>query len=185
MILPIYVNGNDVLRQECHSVTPEHEHLDTLIENMYQSMAAADGVGLAAPQVGVAIRLFVVDLTEYDDEDMVNNDTEVFRRTFINPEIVESSENLCPYKEGCLSVPGITEMVERPAEVTMRYFDENWQPQQEHFTGIWARVTQHELDHLDGKLFVDHLSPLRKQLIKSKLLGIHKGNFKARYRTKK
>jgi peptide deformylase len=144
-------------------------------------MYAAEGVGLAAPQVGRDVRLFVVDVTPWADEEP---ELAGFRRAFINPEIYWRSEDEGLYNEGCLSLPGIHEDVSRPVTIRMRYLDEELRPRDEEFTGRPARVIQHEYDHLEGIVFTDRLSPLRRTLLKSKLAGFAKGRYKASYRTK-
>ncbi len=190
MILPIYVYGNDVLKIESEDIDSGYEGLETLIENMYETMYAADGIGLAAPQIGKNINLFVVDINGfYEDEEDREGIAEdaasaPFKRVFINPEIVESSEKLEPYSEGCLSVPGINENVNRPDWIVLRYLDENFVEHTEKFDDMWARVIQHEYDHLLGKVFTERVAPLRRQLIRSKLQGIMRGNYSARYRCK-
>lgn len=190
MILPIYVYGNDVLKAECHEIDKDYEGLDALIENMFTTMYEADGIGLAAPQIGRDIKLFVCDINGFyeDEEDRaeigVDAQGEPFKRVFINAEILESGEELEPYNEGCLSVPGINENVMRPKWVIVKYMDENFVEHTEKFDAMWARVIQHEYDHLLGKVFTDRISTLRRQLVRSKLTAIARGNFRARYRCK-
>lgn len=183
MILPIYVNGSGVLRQEAKTVEERTAELDKLIDDMFDTMAEADGIGLAAPQIGKSLSLFVVNLEGFESEEFPI-DREMVKETFINPEIVEKSEEKVPFKEGCLSVPGINENVLRPKEITVRYLDREWKQHEEHFTGIWARVFQHEYDHLIGRIFTDSISTLRKQLIASKLKAMQHGKYSARYKTK-
>ncbi len=190
MILPIYVYGQEVLKTECEDITKDYEGLKPLIDNMFQTMYEADGIGLAAPQVGLDISLFVVDIAAfYEDED----EPEVigegcagapFKRVFINPEIIEWSEEQEPYNEGCLSVPGINENVMRPISIVMTYDDENFVEHTERFDGMWARVIQHEYDHLCGMVFTDRVAPIRRQMVRSKLQAIARGNYNARYRCK-
>ncbi len=184
MILPIYVNGSEILKQTAKPVEGPSAELNKLIDDMFETMFAADGIGLAAPQIGKQMKLFVVSLEEYDNEDFPNDTPEFVRETFINPEIIESSEETCPFKEGCLSVPGINENVNRPKEITIRYLDRDFNEHETHFTGMWARVIQHEYDHLLGRIFTDSISTLRKQLISSKLKAMTHGKYSARYRTK-
>lgn len=190
MILPIYTYGKDVLREESQEVTPEYENLDALVENMFQTMYAADGIGLSACQIGLALELFVVDITGFyeDEEELVTIGEGAqgapFKRVFINPEIIESSTKLEPYNEGCLSLPGINENVMRPDWIVLRYEDENFELREQRFDGMWARVIQHEYDHVLGKVFTDRLAPLRRQLVRSKLQSIAKGIHKAQYRCK-
>lgn len=183
MILPIYVNGSEILRQKAKPVEEHTEELDKLIDDMFDTMAKADGIGLAAPQIGKSLSLFVVSLEEFESEDFPN-DRDMVKETFINPEIIEKSEETVPFKEGCLSVPGINENVIRPKEITVRYLDREWKEHEERFTGIWARVFQHEYDHLIGRIFTDSISTLRKQLISSKLKAMTHGKYSARYKTK-
>lgn len=185
MILPIYIYGNEVLRKKCAAVEKDHPELSTLIANMFETMAEADGVGLSANQVGVPIRLFVCnveDMAEELGEAVPEGDT--YRRVFINPEIVEHSHDEEPYNEGCLSLPGINESVSRPTQITIKYTDENWVEHTHTFDNFWARVIQHEYDHINGKPFSDHLAPIRKSMLKSKLQGLTRGSFKAKYRCK-
>jgi peptide deformylase len=148
---------------------------------MFETMRAADGVGLAAPQVGNNIRLFVIDATPWADDEP---ELAGFRKAFINPEIYWRSDEEEYYNEGCLSLPGIHEDVLRPVAVRMRYLDENFEPHDEEFGGRPARIIQHEYDHLEGAVFTDRLTPLRRTLLKSKLAGFAKGKYKASYRTK-
>lgn len=181
MILPIYLYGQPVLRKETENINKDYPGLDALIGNMFQTMDHAEGIGLAAPQVGLPIRLFVVDGTvlKEDMPDMI-----VGRHVFINPEIIGESDEKVTYEEGCLSVPGIHEKVSRPAEITLRYFDENWVEHTDHFTGFFARMLQHEYDHLEGHVFTDHVSSIRRQMISLKLNKISKGKASCGYKTK-
>lgn len=181
MIYPIVIFGSEVLRKQSEELTPEYPDLKKLIEDMFLTMAAADGVGLAAPQIGKNIRLFVVDCSPWGDEDEACKE---YKRAFINPEIYEVSEETDLFNEGCLSLPGLHEDVRRPVAIRMRYLDENFEEHDELFDGFRARVIQHEYDHLDGKVFTDRLSPLRRQLLKSKLLGMSKGKYRCAYKTK-
>lgn len=181
MLLPIYLYGQPVLRKATQEVPADYPDLQKLVENMFQTMAKANGVGLAAPQVGLNLRMFVVDGNglEEDYPECLN-----FRRCMINPEVIESAEETNVKDEGCLSIPGIYEAVKRPDWIVIRYMDENFQPHEERITGFAARMTLHEYDHLDGKMFIDHVSPLRKQLIKSKLGAILKGKVSCSYKIK-
>ncbi|MFI3295340.1 MAG: peptide deformylase [Rikenellaceae bacterium] len=186
-VRPIYVNGQDVLRRECSPIDSSYPELPKLLRDMFATMEAADGVGLAAPQIGLAISLFAIDLTGYEtdqEDDMQNLNPELGQKVFINPVITEVSEEECPFKEGCLSVPGINENVCRPESITIEYMDENFEKRTDTFDGMWARVIQHEYSHLQGKLFVDEIAPIRKQLIKKKLDAMTRGKYKAHYRTK-
>lgn len=178
----MYIFGQPVLRKVAEEINPEtYPNLKELIANMFETLRRTEGVGLAAPQVGLPIRMFIIDL------DIISEDEPQYKgylHTFINPDIIEESEEECSMDEGCLSIPGINEKVKRPAEVHVTYLDENLQPQDKWLTGFEARVFQHEFDHLDGKMFVDHLSGFRKQLIKNKLLAMAKGKFNASYKCK-
>ena len=181
MIYPIVIFGADVLRKPSVEIDADYPELKKLIEDMFLTMKQAEGVGLAAPQIGKNIRLFVVDCSPWGDEDEACKD---YRRAFINPEIYEVSEETELFNEGCLSLPGLHEDVRRPIAIKMRYLDENFEEHDELFDGFRARVLQHEYDHLDGKVFTDRLAPLRRQLLKSKLLGLAKGKYRAAYKSK-
>lgn len=181
MIYPIVIYGSEVLRKPSEELTKEYPELPKLIEDMFLTMAAADGCGLAAPQIGKNIRLFVVDCSAWGEEDEACKD---YKKAFINPEIYAASEETDLFNEGCLSLPGLHEDVRRPVAIRMRYLDENFVEHDEEFDGFRARVIQHEYDHLDGKVFTDRLSPLRRQLLKSKLLGMSKGKYRCAYKTK-
>ncbi len=180
MIYPIYVYGSASLRKETEDITPDYPQLGQIIANMWETMYDADGVGLAAPQVGKPIRMFVIDARLYADEAPELKD---FKKVFINPEIYEYSDEEELLGEGCLSLPNIREDVYRPTSIRIKYLDENFAEHDEQYDGFAARVIQHEYDHVEGKVFVDHLSALRKTLIKSKLLAMSKGKYKADYKT--
>ena len=181
MILPIYLYGQPVLRKQAEPIekTPE---LKQFIADMYETLTQAEGCGLAAPQVGKPWRLFVVDATELAEDYPECKD---FKRTFINPELIEESEETCSYSEGCLSLPGISENVVRPKTIVLRYLDEDFKAHEETFTGFCARVVQHEYDHLEGHVFTDRISPIRKTFVRNKLLSIAKGKTGARYKYKR
>lgn len=181
MILPIYVYGQPVLRQEAEDITPDYPNLKELIQNMFETMDRADGVGLAAPQVGLSIRVVVINL-DVLSEDMP--EFKDFRRAYINPHILETGEELVSMEEGCLSLPGIHEAVKRPDKIHVTYLDEDMNPHDEWVEGYLARVMQHEFDHLDGTMFIDHLSALRKQMIKGKLNNMLKGKARCAYKVK-
>lgn len=181
MVYPVYIYGSSVLRKVAEEVTPDFPDLDKFIEDMFETMYDSDGVGLAAPQIGKSVRLFVIDADPFSEDYPEGKD---FKRAFINPEIIEASEEKWLFNEGCLSLPGVREDVERPAEITVRYLDAKFEPHTEKLTGIQARVFQHEFDHLNGEVFTDRLSPLRKTLLKNRLDKMAKGNFKASYRCK-
>ena len=182
MILPIYIYGQPVLRKESEDITPDYPDLQQLIADMYETLTQSDGIGLAAPQIGKAIRLVVIDLTPLADDLPEYKD---FRHVFINPHIVEYDDtHTSTSEEGCLSLPGIHENVTRPTRIHVRYQDEQFQEHDEWVEGYLARVMQHEFDHLDGHMFIDRISPLRKQLIKNKLRALTQGRYRCSYRTK-
>ncbi len=182
MILPIYTYGQSVLRKECEDIAPDYPGLKALIADMFETMYKSDGVGLAAPQIGRAIRLAVISLDVLKDEFPEYAD---FHRAYINPHIVEVDEtDTASMEEGCLSLPGIHEPVRRPKRIRVKYRDEDWNEHDEWVEGYLARVMQHEFDHLDGKVFTDRLSPLRKQMVKSKLGALLKGKVRCAYRVK-
>lgn len=182
MILPIYIYGQPVLRKVAEDITPDYPDLQTLIADMWDTLADSEGIGLAAPQIGKAIRLVVIDL------DVISEDFpeyKGFRQVYINSHIVEYDDtNTDSSEEGCLSLPAIHEKVVRPTRIRVQWMDEQFQPHDEWIEGYLARVMQHEFDHLDGKMFVDRISPLRKQLIKSKLKALLQGRFRCGYKTK-
>lgn len=181
MILPVYVYGQTVLRKEAEDITSDYPKLKELIDNMFETMKNADGVGLAAPQIGLPIRVVVINL------DVLSEDAPEFKdflRVYINPQILEVDGEEVSMEEGCLSLPGIHEPVKRKNRIHVSYVDENFQPHDEWVEGYLARVMQHEFDHLDGKMFIDHLSGLRKQLIKGKLNAMLKGKIRCSYRVK-
>jgi len=184
MILPIYIYGQPVLRKITEDIDPDnYPNLNELIGNMFETMYLADGVGLAAPQVGLTDRIFVVDLSPVASEE--HPEFRDFKRVFINAHITERSGELELVEEGCLSIPGIHENVPRENEIRIAYLDENLQPHNETYAGFMARVIQHEYDHLDGVLFVDKISPLRKRMIRGKLTNMEKGKVSCDYRIKK
>ena len=185
MILPILAYGNPVLKKEAKNITQDYPELDQFIYNMWETMYEARGVGLAAPQVGVGIRLFVVDASPFaEDEELSEEEKEQlngFKKVFINPELEESGEEWA-FNEGCLSIPEVREDIYRQEKIHITYYDENFKEHQETFTGLPARVIQHEYDHIEGILFTDKLSPLKKKLIKGKLNNIAKGNIQVDYK---
>ena len=194
MILPIVVYGDPVLRKVGVDIDKDYPNLDKLISDMFETMYNASGVGLAAPQVGKAIRLFIVDTEpfaesddEEDDDEFTKEEREellAFKRVFINARIVEETGKEWKFNEGCLSIPRIREDVSRNEEVTIEYYDEKFKKHKETFNGLIARVIQHEYDHIEGKLFTDKISPLRRKLISGKLNDISKGKINADYKTK-
>lgn len=182
MILPIYTYGMPVLRKTSQDITPDYPNLKQLIADMFETMYHSDGVGLAAPQIGKDIRLAVITLDVMKDE---FPEYEGFNKAFINPHIVEFDEtNVESMTEGCLSVPGIHEPVRRATRIRVKYMDEYFNEHDEWVEGFLARVMQHEFDHLDGHLFIDRISPLRKQMIRSKLTQMLKGKFRCAYKVK-
>ncbi|MCF0198684.1 MAG: peptide deformylase [Bacteroidaceae bacterium] len=182
MILPIYTYGQPVLRQEAEDIAPDYPELPELIQNMWDTLARSEGIGLAAPQIGLSIRLVVIDLDVISEDLPEYKD---YRRVFINPYIEEYDENETDTsEEGCLSLPGIHETVRRPTRIRVTYLDEQFQEHDEWVGGYLARVMQHEFDHLDGKVFTDHLKGLRRQLVKSKLIDLIKGRFSCSYKVK-
>ncbi len=181
MVYPIYIYGSSVLRSEAEPVTQEYPNLEQLVADMFETMYASDGVGLAAPQIGKSLRLFVVDVSPFASDDPAAGG---FRRVFVNPEIYEVSDEEVLMGEGCLSLPGLHEEVYRPERIRIRYFDEHFTPHDEELDGWRARAVQHEYDHIDGVVFTDHLSPLRRTLIRNKLAAMARGKYSAAYRTK-
>ncbi|MBD9072487.1 MAG: peptide deformylase [Prevotella sp.] len=183
MILPIYIYGQPVLRKVAEDVTPEYPELKTLIANMFETLDASNGVGLAAPQIGLAIRVVVIDLDVLSEE---FPEYKGFRKAFINAHILEYDDESekASSEEGCLSIPGISEKVTRPTRIHVKYLDEEMLEHDEWVEGYLARVMQHEFDHLEGTMFIDRLSPLRKNMIAGKLKNILKGKFRCSYRTK-
>jgi peptide deformylase len=186
MILPIVAYGDPVLRKKTKKIEKEYPNLEELIENMFETMYGARGIGLAAPQIGVPIRLFIVDATAFEDDEDLSEDERAylsnFKRVFINPVILKEEGDEWAFNEGCLSIPDVNEDVFRQPEVTLQYQDEAFNSHTETFTGIVARIIQHEYDHIEGILFTDKLSPLKKRLIKGKLANISKGKIDVRYR---
>ncbi len=178
MIYPIVMYGDPVLRQRAKEIEPGTD-LSQLIEDMFETLEAANGIGLAAPQIGKSIRLFIVNGTDLEDEEPGMAD---FRRVFINGEIVEEDGAPWEFEEGCLSIPSIREKISRKEQLRIRFFDENWKQHEEVFDGMKARIIQHEYDHIEGKMFVDYLTPLKKRLLKGKLSDISKGKVDTEYR---
>ena len=188
MVLPIIAYGDPVLRKVATDISPDYPNLNTLIANMYDTMNHAYGVGLAAPQIGLPIRLFVVDTAPFADDDDLTEEERTFlsnfKKTFINAKITEETGDKWLFNEGCLSIPGVREDVSRQKQITIEFVDEQFTPQQLTLTGLAARVVQHEYDHIEGILFTDKLSSFKKQLIKGKLTNISKGKVKVDYRMK-
>lgn len=188
MILPIIAYGDPVLRKETEEITKDYPNLDAVLENMFETMYEARGIGLAAPQVNLPIRLFIVDASPFaDDEDLSEEEQKfvsTFKRVFLNARILEESGDEWAFNEGCLSIPDVREDVFRKPDIVMEYQDENFKKHKETFSGMVARIIQHEYDHIEGILFTDKLSPLKKRLIKGKLANISKGNVSIEYRMK-
>ena len=175
MVMPVYVYGMSVLRRVADEIPENHPELDQLIEDMFETMHASDGVGLAAPQVGKSLRVFVVDAAPIS-EDREDPGLKEFRKAFINPIMIEQTGQEAAMEEGCLSIPNIREEVNRPGKIRIEYYDENWNLREEEFEGIRARIIQHEYDHLEGRLFVDRISPIRRKLLTARLNAISRGN---------
>lgn len=184
MILPIIAYGDPVLRKVGEDISKDYPNLNQLIDDMWETMYAARGVGLAAPQVGLAIRLFVIDASPFDEDDEDKPDQFKFKKVFINAHIIEETGKEWPFSEGCLSIPEIREDVNRLSHIRIRYCDENFVEYEDSYSGIIARIIQHEYDHIDGKLFVDKISPIKKRLIARKLDAITKGLVKPDYKMK-
>jgi peptide deformylase len=187
MILPVVAYGHPILRKVCDDITPAYPDLAKLIADMWDSLYHSNGVGLAAPQINRPIRLFLVDTIQivegFDEEDKKKYPNESpIKQVFINAHKIEESGEPWAYNEGCLSIPKVREDVNRPAKVRIRYMDEQFVEHEQEFYGITARVIQHEYDHIDGKLFIDYMSPLKKRLNKKKLDDITKGRVKTDYR---
>lgn len=186
MILPILAYGDPILRKTCTEIDKNYPELDSLLDNMFETMYEAKGVGLAAPQIGLPIRLFLVDATPFaEDEDFTEEEQKElrdFKKVFINARILDESGDEWAFNEGCLSIPDVREDVFRQPEIIIEYEDENFKKHKETYTGIIARVIQHEYDHIEGILFTDKLSALKKRLIKSKLANISKGKVSIDYR---
>ncbi len=177
MIYPIVMYGDPVLRQKAKDIEQGID-ISSLVEDMYETMHAANGVGLAAPQIGKSLRLFVIDGRVIEEEPGMEN----FKKVFVNPEMIEEIGTPWEYEEGCLSIPNIREKISRKEKLKIRYFDENWIAYEETFDGMKARIIQHEYDHIEGKMFVDYLTPLKKRLLKGKLSDISKGKVDTEYR---
>lgn len=188
MILPIVAYGDPVLRKVCEDVDKDYPELDKLIENMIETMHQANGVGLAAPQIGKPIRIFVIDASPFSESEELDEEErkylQDFKGVFINAKIIHEEGKEWPFNEGCLSIPNINEDVNRNSVLTMRYMDEKFNVHEETFSGLAARIIQHEYDHIEGILFTDKLSALKRRLLKKKLENISKGNVDVSYRMK-
>ena len=186
MILPIVAYGNPVLKKKAKTITEDYPDLESIIANMYETMYNALGVGLAAPQIGLPIRLFLVDTSPFAEDETLDdeqkNQLKDFKQTFINAQIETEEGDEWVFNEGCLSIPNVREDVFRKPQITISYQDENFKKHKKTFEGLIARVIQHEYDHIEGILFTDKLSSFKKRLIKSKLLNISKGNVEVDYK---
>ncbi len=182
MIYPIHVYGMPVLRKVAEDFAEDFEGLDELITDMYETMYQGDGIGLAAPQIGKSIRIIVVDGTRVDDDDEEQTELHDFKKVFINPHTVHEEGEEWEFNEGCLSIPNIREDVKRKSNLRLEYLDEDFNFFEEEFTGVKARILQHEVDHLNGILFTDRISPIRKRLLNAKLKAISKGNTDVKYK---
>lgn len=181
MIYPIVIYGSPVLRKIAQEIDKDYPSLDKFMSDMWDTMYHSDGVGLAAPQVGKSIRLFVIDGSPFEEDEPKLKD---FKKVFINAKIIERSTDKFSFNEGCLSIPLLREDVIRPTKIRIEYYDENFNFHDEWFDGLIARVIQHEYDHLEGILFTDKLAPIKKRLIKGKLQAITKGKFKVDYKVR-
>lgn len=181
MTYPIFIYGSPVLRKVSKEIDNDYPFLNEFISDMWETMYQSDGLGLAAPQVGKSIRLFVIDGEPLEEDEPQLKD---FKKVFINPKIVERTGPEIPYNEGCLSIPLLREEIIRPTKIRMEYYDENFNFYDEWFNGIAARVIQHEYDHLEGILFTDKVAPLKKRLLKGKLQSISKGKFNVDYKVR-
>ena len=187
MVLPIIGYGATVLKTKAKVIPSDYPELNKLISDMYETMYDASGVGLAAPQIGKSIRLFVIDTSPFDTDDFEQNsgfEVKSVKKTFINPVMIDESGENASFEEGCLSIPNIREHINRKSDITIKYQDENFTHHQKTFSGILARVIQHEYDHLEGTLFTDKISPFKKKLIKGKLNNIMIGKVSVDYKMK-
>ncbi len=179
MIYPIVAYGDPILRKVAEPISADYPKLNEIIQNMFDTMRRSNGIGLAAPQVGLSIRLFVVDATPYENDE---RDLDGFKQVFINAQLLEEEGKKWKCSEGCLSIPGIREDVDRNPNITVRYMDENFVEHTESYTGMRARIIQHEYDHIEGILMTDRLTPIKKQLLKGRLNDIMKGRTDADYK---
>ena len=186
MILPIIAYGDPVLRKLGKNIDKEYPALESLLENMFETMYGAKGIGLAAPQIGLPIRIFIIDATPFQDDDELEVEERdffgTFKQVFINAKIIEETGDEWVFNEGCLSIPDVREDVFRNETIKIEYFDEKFEKHTKKFSGIAARIIQHEYDHIEGILFTDKLSSLKKRLIKGKLSNISKGKIRIDYR---
>jgi len=181
MIYPIVIYGSPVLRKVAVDIDKDYQNLEKFLKDLWDTMYVSDGVGLAAPQVGKSIRVFVIDGSPFQEDEP---DLKDFKKAFINAKIVEKSEEEINMNEGCLSIPLLREDVTRPSKIRIEYYDENFEFHNEWFDGMIARVIQHEYDHLEGIMFTDKVAPIKKRLLKGKLQAITKGKFKVDYKVK-
>lgn len=179
MVYPIYLYGHPVLRRKADKISPDYPGLKEFINDMRETMKVSDGIGLAAPQVGKSISLFIVDGSDLAEDDPAMTD---FKKVFINAEILEETGDKWVYNEGCLSFPGIHEDISRPSVIRIRYYDEDFVLHEEVFDGMRARIVQHEYDHVQGVLFIDRMAPIRRKMLAGKLNAIARGKVEARYR---
>ena len=184
MILPVYLYGWPLLRKKSEEINPDYVGIQQLIADMFETMYKAEGCGLAAPQIGLNIRLIVIDGAEMADKNNPDDMLRTFKKVLINPVIKELSGNEWADEEGCLSLPKIRESVKRPSKVKIEYLDENFQLHCEEYDGMAARIIQHEYDHIEGSMFIDRISPLRRKLIFGKLNNVAKGKVDCKYKTK-
>jgi peptide deformylase len=183
MVLPVVAYGDSVLKQRAENIDKDFPNLKELIKDMFDTMYQASGVGLAAPQIGKSIRLFIVDGAPFAEDDE-SPEMKNFKQVFINPEILEEEGKEWAFNEGCLSIPTIREDVFRKPKVRIKFYDENWNLHDEYFEGIKARIIQHEYDHIEGILFIDHINGLKRRLLKSRLNNISKGFVDVSYKMK-
>ena len=179
MILPVIGYGNPILKRKSKEITGSYPDLKELISNMYDTMYSAKGVGLAAPQIGKSIKIFIIDTSPFlkiDDDEIKDYEVSSVKQTFINPTILDETGEFWSFEEGCLSIPHIREEVKRKSFIKIEYYDENFNYRKDDFSGVVARVIQHEYDHIQGILFTDKLTSFKKRLLKSKLNNIEKGN---------
>ena len=181
MILPIIAFGNPILRKRSVNITSDYKDLNLLINNMWETMYAAHGVGLAAPQINRNLRLFIIDTAPFVEDDTGEKPV---KKVFVNPVIIEESGEEWEFNEGCLSIPEVREDIKRKSIIKIEYFDQNFNKHIEEYNGVTARVIQHEYDHINGVLFIDKISPLRKRMIKGKLIDISKGKIPTNYKMK-
>jgi len=178
MILPIYIYGNSILREKCKDINRDYSNLNTIINDMFETMHYANGIGLAAPQIGLNINLFLIDLSPLSNEDPSLKNV---KKIFINPKIINENGNSWDYEEGCLSIPEVNSIVTRKENIEIEYLDQSFSVVKEKVSGVEARVIQHEYDHLNGVLFIDYISAKRKNILNRKLQSVKKGKFKKRY----